>query len=424
MKVLLCDDNPSRCTAVRKLIDQAGAPKIEVIPLAGKDLYNELVKLFERVNKCVSRPDKYSPEGQLLLDQADVVAIDNNLAELEIKGARITAESIAGYVRAFTSSAYVVSLNKNPDVDFDLRFLMGDYTSRADLVLNAHHLSNKGLWTGNPGDSEDSFKPFYWPALATMAKRRRSQIDFVRRNMAKRVLRSFGFSDAAITQFSPHARASLSPQAESETSSTGIPIEDLTFLDVFKDGDRSLYIRSERLRLSHSMNNSSILDVISRAVASDLDRWFRRDIVGPQDVLVDLPHLLQRFPMLLGNKSSKISDWDKASAATRPPYNLDSKIYAAHLARALFKRSEWLSAPSFDWHLLKNDERLNELYMTADPAKWIDGRFCEDTSTFSIANDKENSPEEFATEFEGSWQYRYVKKVRNKKYRPQSRFAR
>ena len=67
------------------------------------------------------------------LPTPDIVILDNNLAELTIPGARHTAESIAGYIRAFTNIPYIVSLNKNPDIDFDLRYLMGDRHTQADV---------------------------------------------------------------------------------------------------------------------------------------------------------------------------------------------------------------------------------------------------------------------------------------------------
>ena len=105
--------------------------------------------------------------------------IDNNLTHLKVSGGRLTAESIAGYIRAFTTGTYIISVNKNPDVDFDLRFLIGDYNTRTDLALNETHLGNRALWTGDPRDADDGFIPWYWPHLDGVAKRRKEQIAFV-----------------------------------------------------------------------------------------------------------------------------------------------------------------------------------------------------------------------------------------------------
>lgn len=420
MKVLLCDDRYDRCRAVSRLISNAAVSELEVISLAGDDFLEQLKLLFARVNRCIKKPETYKPGPNLLFDGADVVALDNNLAELKIEGARITAESIAGYVRAFCDCGYVISLNKNPDVDFDLRFLMGDFTTRADLALNAQHLANKGLWTGDPSDSSDSFKPWYWPALLRVSERRRAQIDFVRRHISKPLLGSLKFSELAINQISPHGRGSLSPRTEPDGDRHSA-IEELTFLDVFKDGDRSVYIRDDRTRLAKAVKVPGIQDIICRAVASDIDRWFRRDIVGPQEVLVDIPHLLQRFPMLLGANARRIKEWNRAATAGDPPYNLDAKLYKTYLAKAAFGHDEWLATPCFDWHVLKETAALNELFLTSDKDDLIDARFCEDNSQFAPGD---SEIQEFAAEFEGSWRYRYVKKRPRKKYRPQSRFAR
>src|SRR5258705_13840838 len=122
MKILVCDDLPDRCDEVKKAIEHAKLDGAEVDTLVGKELVAQLELLFAKVEACLKAPTGYVESLDLKFDGYDLIAIDNNLAHLEIKGARLTAESIAGYIRAFTSAPYVVSLNKNPDVDFDLRY--------------------------------------------------------------------------------------------------------------------------------------------------------------------------------------------------------------------------------------------------------------------------------------------------------------
>ena len=48
------------------------------------------------------------------------------------------------------------------------------------------------------------------------------------------------------------------------------------------------------------------MEIIARVVAAYIDRWFRRDVLGPQEALVDLPHLLMRLPFLLGEKAGDL----------------------------------------------------------------------------------------------------------------------
>ena len=129
---------------------------------------------------------------------SDIVVIDNNLAALDIKGARLTAEAVAGFVRAFTTSPYVVSLNKNPEIDFDLRYLVGDYQTHADLALNAGHLSIPALWTGNSRDTEDDFLPWYWPVLSKISKKRREQIEFLETRLELSIVEALEFPRKAV----------------------------------------------------------------------------------------------------------------------------------------------------------------------------------------------------------------------------------
>ena len=99
---------------------------------------DSLTSLFDNVSSVLnggSMPDQGLEATDF--DGFDLVIVDNNLTGLDLDGARLTAETIIGYLRAFTDVPYIVSLNKNLHVDFDLRFLFGDYQSLADLALNA-----------------------------------------------------------------------------------------------------------------------------------------------------------------------------------------------------------------------------------------------------------------------------------------------
>ena len=146
-------------------------------------------------------------------DNQDLIVLDNNLTHLNVSGTRLTAESIAGYIRAFSTGTYIISINKNPDVDFDLRFLIGDYTTQTDLALNENHLGNRALWTGNPSDANDGFIPWYWPRLKDVVKRRQEQIDFVQERLEEKVFSSLAFNDDAIGFLSYHAKGALSSDA-------------------------------------------------------------------------------------------------------------------------------------------------------------------------------------------------------------------
>ena len=426
MKVLVCDDFKDRCEEIVAAIGDADQAGTDVDSLVETDLTNELDNLFENVKACLRDPNGYKVANIASFDNADVVILDNNLANLEIKGTRLTAESIAGYVRAFTAAPYVVSLNKNPDVDFDLRYLVGDYATRADLALNTNHLANPALWTGNPADAKDGFLPWYWPNLVTVADRRREQIAFVEEHLTDSLFGALEIPKEAVDVFSRHAKDPLSPDADSDgVTDDGVPNDDVTFLDFFVARDRSLPVKKDRKKLTveAKAGNETIRELISRVVAAEIDLWFRRDIVGPQEALVDVPHLLMRMPFLLGGNVGNLEAWKEAVVAEVAPFGMDQELFDQFLKSALFKHDIWTRPGCFWWPKLRDTEKLNELF-TASESEWADAVFCEDISDFVIRETPEGTaPKEFVAEFDSPWDRRHVKQVTNFKYSPKSRFA-
>jgi len=430
MKVLVCDDLKDRCKEVVQKIRDAGQSDLDITSLTEKDLTRELGALFEKVDACLTNSKGGKVVNKLYFDDFDLVIIDNNLSQLAIKGTRLTAESVAGYVRAFTNAPYVVSLNKNPDVDFDLRYLVGDYATRADLALNTDHLSNPALWTGRREQAKKGFLPWYWPKLNTVSEQRRAQIAFVRKHLNDSVVGALGIPEEAIDFLSLHAIGVLSPSAEwkSENLSGGKPFDEVTFRDTFVASNRSFPVKAEREELSAAAKSGdgSVLSVISRVVAADIDLWFRRDVLGPQEALVDVPHLLMRMPFLLGKAGGNLQKWNAVVEKSTPPFGIDKSLFDRNLKKQKFGHDIWVAHPSFWWPRLKADEALNELFFGSKKEDWLDAVFCEDRSEFIERSSKSinKSPTEFSAEFEGSWAHRHVARIKGSiRYAPRSRFA-
>lgn len=408
MKVLVCDDIKKRGEQTRSAIAKESGH--ETTLWAEEDLREKIEFLFERARSILNDDSSLSPPA---FTDFDVVVLDNNLSALKIGGARHTAESIAGYVRAFGDIPYLVSLNKNPQVDFDLRYLVGDHQTQADLAVNEAHLSNQALWTGAPKDAPDRFLPWYWPVLDDAAERRRRQIQFVQEHLDEPILESIGLSSASVC-LSRHAKGSLSPEA--------VDVSEVTFKDFFMTACRSLPIGKEREKLAAATSDELVGRIVSRVVAGELDRWFRRDILAPQDLLVDLPHLLVRMPFLIGPDAQKVDRWNDALTAKGSPYGLSSKIYEDHLKGPEFDHYLWIQAPCFWWKELKSNAELNRRFFEYD-VRWADAVFCEDTSRFVLRKGSNPPPAEFAAEFEGAWNRRYVADLPGKHYAPRSRLA-
>ena len=406
MKVLVCDDKNEQLELTKNVI---GA-NLEPTGLAGPDLKCELTKFFRWVSTVLNGDSSDCSEvSATVFDKFDLVILDNNLTELEMDGARLTAETIIGYLRAFTDIAYIVSLNKNPHVDFDLRFLFGDYQSLADLALNTKHLSLNHLWKGT---SNEDFAPWYWPRIATAVDRRKKQIVFLNNYFEQPVWKALNFPQEADDYLSFHAKSALSTDNALNSS-----------FQVFVDRSRTLS-PGELVEISRLAAKGSELaqKAIRRITAFEVDRWLRRDVLGPQDVLIDIPHLLAQMPFLAGEKTTQFKHWNEIVKSEEPPFGFDSELFDKHLEPTLFAESYWMPTPCFWWPKIKSDEGLSELYYGSD-GNWPNAVFCEDISRFVLVSSERDldGPQEFEAEIAGSWARRFVVNSPDYQYSPRNR---
>ena len=417
MRILVCDDRPDRCKAIADDIREA-RPDVDVNTLSGGGdgaepgkLEKELKSLFEKVGHYIPPARPGAAANNSAFDGMNVVVLDNNLSFLHIDGARLTAESIAGYIRAFTTADYLVSLNKNPDVDFDLRHLVGDRATRADVALNTEHLSNGAIWGKAP--PEDGFAPWYWPVLTEAATRRRVQIAFVAEHFDEGALGVLGFEGDSKDRLSRRAIGRF--RAEGKDDPTTI-----TFRDLFMTSTRSIPDRDDRAALAGAVGSGAgNVDMLARVVAADVDLWFRTDVLGAQDVLVDAPHLATRMPFLIGSGASDPSAFDQVVADGGDSCGLSNELYKQHVAPTRYPLTMWSPRPVFRWDQIREDDGLTSLYTSG--SAWADVVFCEDLSRFITRGG--NKAREFVTDIESSYERRYVARLRDKKYVPASRFA-
>lgn len=408
MKILVCDDKPSQCERTMNAIRS----KSKVTGLAGNELKSALTGLFDSVARALQgegESEEWDSSNEF--SGYDVAIVDNNLTALELEGARLTAETIVGYLRAFTDIPYIVSLNKNLHVDFDLRYLFGDYQSLADLALNTEHLRNDRLWDA---EARQEFSPWYWPRLAEAAERRREQVRFLKARLDEPVWSELGFP--------VEADEYLSLRAKSPLLSGELEAQEARF-DVFLGATRTLPpAEMEMLRNLADDGAEGAREAMCRIAAYEVDRWVRRDVLGTQDVLIDLPHLVAQMPFLVGEKADDVKGWNAIVAAVEPNFGLDRTLFEKHLAPARFLEEIWVPGPCFWWPSLKGDRDLTKRFFDAE-GNWPDAVFCEDVSRFVvIGNDGEDgSPLEFQTELEGSWGTRYIAYVPAYAYTPRSR---
>lgn len=414
-KILICDDLEDGCDEARSQLqhlDNVG----QITPLHGKRLKQTLESLFETTGPLL-QDGRTSPEKPDFPDELkgfDLAIVDNNLAGLDFNGAMLTAEAIIGHLRAFTDIPYFISLNKNPHVDFDLKYLLGDHESIADLALNTSHLAKSRLWGDHRGAD---FAPWYWPCLPDAAKRRREQIAFVGESLGAALWEAFGFPAEAIDYLSRRAKGGLAPESSEEHD-----LRSVTFRRCFRV-NRSLPPKARDTFLKLAGDGIPwAQDAISRIATAEIDRWIRKDLLAPQEVLIDVPHLLSRMPFLLGQNAGQLEKWNSAITKTGPPFGLDNELHEQHVKDTEFHASCWVPSPCFWWPKLKSDGELRRLLFEAEE-NWPDAVFCEDISAFvAIEPDNSEAATEFEADIEGSWPRRYIARKADLNFSPRSRF--
>ncbi|MYA36971.1 MAG: hypothetical protein F4030_13185 [Gammaproteobacteria bacterium] len=420
MNILIFDDNESNAKATeQKIVSQEIASHEissdgNIVLLfdtkSEKSLTDFLSNKFFSAVSAILKSSASADNKELnWIGEFDVLIVDNDLTDLELGGAMLTAESIIGYLRAFTDVPYIISLNKNHDVDFDLRYLYGDYQSFSDLALNTNHLSNQRLWGGK---SDGEFAPWYWPCIKDAVQRRKNQIEFVENNLQVSAWKALEFPLAANEYLSLRAKSRFS---------SGIGIQDATFEDFFES---SHLLPPKEIKELHAMakeGDQLARSAVFRISAYEVDRWLRRDVLVTQDVLIDLPHLLAQMPFLLGDNAEKLDCWNAVIASKKSPFGLDENLYKNHLASAQFGHDMWVPGPCFWWPRLKSDDDLVEHFFTDRNVSWPAALFCEDVSHFVSNTDAEDPPQEFEAEIDGSWRRRYITNLSGFNYSPPGR---
>ncbi len=238
------------------------------------------------------------------------------------------------------------------------------------------------------------------------------------------MLDALSFPLTCINNLSRHAKAALWPRAGDVSGEDAEEmLRNVTFLEFFKVAGRSLPVAKERTCIADAVKKGdhSLLDSVASVTAAELDRWFRRDVLGPQDILVDTPHLLMRMPFLLGDKVGDTKHWNGTVATKDEFCGLDETYYRNHLLPLRFPHDMWVQRPCFWWPEIKQNKQLDDLFFNSGVI-WNDALFCEDTSTFRDSSDQDLI--EFATEYEeGTWNRRVVECIDGYNYSPRSRLT-
>jgi hypothetical protein len=195
--------------------------------------------------------------------------------------------------------------------------------------MGSQQLSNRGLWS----EPWDGFRPWYWPLLPQVCEAfERRVADLLDGNLDEPILKYFGF---------PEEMSETLPRSTKEFLFLGDKAESVTFREFVVPPGSGL------------RSKDKVLDEesLARIAALRVAKWLERIVLAGQDILVDAPHLISRFPSLLTSETEDQKVWNK-TASFKGINSLSIRYRTIQEFR--FEKQDWLSRPAWFWRRLSN----------------------------------------------------------------------
>lgn len=325
--------------------------------------------------------DETEEKARRVFDYADVLVLDYDLFAPERAISR-TGEEIAYLARCYSKCGIIVALNqfvRGGKIVFDLT-LRGHPESFADVNIGDADLDNEGLWI-EPENGFRGFRPWYWPLISTAIVKFRHRCEELRENLDKSIFEHLSLK---------RAEYSLSRNAV-EFIEYGLrnPSE-TTFRQFVENSGNAL----------HPKDRALDDDSVARIAAARISAWLENMIIPSQDVLIDAPHLVARYPSLIRGERSSIKSWNAVVKLTSPPEGMDTGKIEPHR----FKHDAWVSRPVWFWNEVSESKYIEEVrdpFAITDSPDFV---FCEDLSRFM----QRKFAKDFIADVPGPYDRRFV----------------
>lgn len=397
LNIVICDDDDDRAedwaVRVRDQVPHANVQSLGAVSFAGA-----VRDLKQRMSAAKAGEPSPDDDSAVVIDRADVLVLDSDLtpdrdAHIgddpdDLVGTHLASElgaEVAYLARAYSSAGAIVVVNEGAKQStFDLT-LVKRSDGIADVYVTDDELDNPGLWDPSKASG---YRPWSWPALASLPANIEAAI--ARCKLTDLVTEAVGLGD-----FSAEL---LIGQIERLGQEDAAAVVAMTFEDVAQSAGFGLGLRpKEQPPDSHRL----------RVAVCGLRRWLDRVVVPEQNILIDLPHLLQRNPWLVVPDRTDISAWDTLVAGWAPADPPVAPTAFNHLASHLLGRAVWNAR---DVPARPAGQRIEP----TDPV------FCEDTSTFRPLEASSG----FLSDLQGSHARRFISRVPDVTYSPAARLMR
>jgi len=349
-----------------------------------KDFHLEMKDLESR--RKILREGKTPNNDLSTLDRTSIFIIDFDLVYFSDKSF-LTGENVSYLARCFSKCGLIIGLNQymRPHENvFDLT-LKGHPESYCDINIGSTQLNNKGLW----GEKATSYRPWYWPNLLKSVEDFTQKIKDVIANLQSPICEVLGLKDF-IDAF---------PRAISDF--LGDYLDKLSFEEfVIKSGNGL-----------QGRDTKATNEMVGRIAAARITKWLERMVLPGQDILVDAPHLVSRYPSLLTGNPTRIESWNET---TKFDSYDNLGLHHEKIEKFRFKKNYWLSRPAWFWDSVSEYSEIEEV---SKPWKKIksDYVFCEDISCFQAREDCIR----FVAKLDSPYVHRFIKGLQDvMDYRP------
>ena len=368
LNVLVYDDETAVAKRLAGEIRDASRGEASVDAKGGED-FEELLDLLHKRRKDPSSLGIGSGGGKMHeADLADVVVVDYDLREFT---SAATGSRLAYLLRCFSKCGFIVIVNQYGTNAFDLGLSLGFssgfsniHFDFADLHIGDTQVGNPGLWRAD----FEGYRPWYWPIIPDASRTFEECVKEVDEHLDESILDFFGLNDV-MDWIPSRARSFISSSHD---------IGEVTF----RSFGESLHSGVER-----KDKGVFASELFPRVVAARILTFLNSVLMPEQSVILDAPHLVSRFPSLIGDRRADMDHWN--SLCDNSPLDEDALI-SEDFEKHRFQRPNWLWKPAWNWPNINRDEEIEEV---KDPwsihdVEWV---FCENISRFA--------PSDIAQEF-------------------------
>jgi hypothetical protein len=397
-KILILDDHVDSAEDWRESIAGTLNDEASVKTVKLADAAEHIEQLLTR--QRAARNTEAFAGGGSIFDDVDILIVDYDLVHISDGHGRFTGEGICRLAQAYSDCGLVVILNQFVEADFDLSQRGNPSSSHADLNISSAHVASRGLWNAN--DWED-FRPWHWPVLPDASDRHKQMKELISSHPDAELLPLLGFTEELAQLLTDDAVGFIDPEAR-----TIADLMKVTLPDFLRGNSHAVDHRDGEVLCENKISYRFGL------AASRLTKWLKRMVVGPRNLLVDLPHLIERYPFLLPPEMLvNTHSWEELKTGV-PDWFKDRIPDQAWAPSTL-----WSRVPHVWMPLLEKDSSFQELRYDFDYSSAPELVFAEDHSRFlSIDNAKM-----FKAEFNNEFDRRFVKEIDGVKYAPKRRFA-